>query len=141
MAESKPDSNRPSDANPRVVPLGSPRPQPGRSEREGDVVSWNTFAIAVALLVFAAAALIVQTQRVANRNEQIGALTGQVQGLEAQLTAANAQLATYHLQLGRIRSSVSAVVDEVSNLNALVQVNPFSEPAAPTPPADLPAAD
>jgi len=64
----------------------------------------------------------------------------QVEGLELQLSAANAQLTNYHSQLGRIRTSVSAVVDQVANLNELVQANPFAPPAAPTAAAESPAA-
>ena len=130
MAEAKPaDPSRPADGNPRVVPLGTRSPG-GRPAPDADGVSWNTFGIAIVLLVLAVAALLVQTQRVANRNEQIDVLNGQVASLESQLTSANTQLATYHTQLGLIRSSVSAVIDQVTNLNALVQENPFAPPAA-----------
>src|SRR5215470_3905899 len=121
MAEAKPaDPTRPAEGSPRVVPLGA-RPQPPGRPAPDDGVSWNTFGIAVVLLVLAVAALLVQTQRIANRNEQIDALNGQVASLEGQLASANTQLATYHTQLGLIRSSVSAVIDQVNNLNALVQ--------------------
>src|SRR4030095_5256381 len=117
MAEAKAaDPTRP-EGSPRVVPLGAARPQPGRAEPERGGVSWGVFGIAVTLLVFATAALIIQ-------NHRIGALSGQVAGLEAQLTAANAQLATYHTQLGLIRTSVSAMVGQVANLRALVECDP-----------------
>jgi hypothetical protein len=137
MAEAKPaDPNRPSDAGARVVPLGAQKPNPGRAEPARDGVSWNAFAIAVALLVFAAAALVVQTQRVSNQAERIGALSGQVEDLTSQLSTANAQLATYHARLGLIRSSVAAVADQVANLSDLVRADPLTEPppaiAAPT---------
>ena len=132
MAEAKPaDPTRPAEGSPRVVPLGAARPQPGSAKLERDGVSWGVFGIAVALLVFASAALIVQTHRV-------GTLSGQVAGLEAQLTAANAQLATYHTQLGLIRTSVSAVVDQMANLSALVESDPLAA-AAPAAPVDSPA--
>jgi hypothetical protein len=122
MAEAKSaDPTRPA-GNPRVVPLGAARPQPGRAEPERAGVSWGVFGIAIALLVFATAALIVQTHRV-------GALSGEVAGLEAQLTAANGQLAIYHTQLGLIRTSVSAVVDQVAKLSALVESDPLAPPA------------
>ena len=137
MAEPKSDSNRPAEGTPRVVPLGAARPQAPRSEPDG--VSWTAFGIAVALLVFAGAALLVESQRVANRNEQIGVLSGQVAGLETQLRAADAELATYHAQLARIRRSVSAVADEVANLSQLVQVDPFAKPPVPPAPAEAPA--
>ena len=141
MAELKPvEPTRAAEGSPRVVPLDAARPQPGPAEPARDGVSWRAFGIAVALLVFATAALIVQTQRVANQAEQIGALSGQVEGLEVQLSGANAQLTIYHSQLGRIRTSVSAVVDQVANLNELVQANPFAPPAAPTAAAESPAA-
>jgi len=131
MAEVKPaDPNRPAEGSARVVPLGAARAQPGRAEPDG--VSWTAFRITVVLLVFAAAALIVQTQRVANRNERIGVLSGQVAGLESQLRTANAQLATYHAQLARIRSTVSTVADQVATLAELV-ADPFAEPAPPAP--------
>jgi hypothetical protein len=139
MAEAKPaDPSRPAEGSPRVVPLGArsgARPAP-------DGVSWNTFGVAMVLLVLAVAGLLVQTQRVANRGEQIAALNEQVAGLENRLASANTQLATYHTQLGLIRSSVSAVIDQVTNLNALVQENPFAPPAsiaAPDAPAESPA--
>jgi hypothetical protein len=129
MAEVKPaDPTRPAEGNPRVVPLAAQRPQPTRPEAQRDGVSWNAFGIALALLVFAAVALIVQTHRV-------DALSGQVAGLETQLAAANTQLATYHTQLGLIRTSVAAVVDQVTNLNELVHSDPLA--AAPAePPAE-----
>jgi hypothetical protein len=131
MAEVKSaDPTRPADGSPRVVPLGAAR-SAARTEVEHDGVSWNAFGIAVALLVFAVAALVVQTHRV-------GSLTGQVEGLTAELTAANTQLATYHTQLGLIRNSVSAVVDQVASLNELVQADPLAPPPSTTgePPAD-----
>src|SRR5262245_35591172 len=122
MAEAKSaDPTRPAEGSPRVVPLGAPRPQPPRAEPERNGVSWSAFGIAIALLVFAAVALIVQTHRV-------GALSGQVDTLEAQLSVANAQLATYHVRLDLIRTSVSAVVDQVANLSALVESDPLAAP-------------
>src|SRR5262245_3041333 len=112
MAEAKPaDPTRPAEGSPRVVPLGARSPS-GRPATDADGVSWNSFGIAVVLLVLAVGALLVQTQRVANRNEQIDGLNGQVASLESRLSAANTQLATYHTQLGLIRSSVSAVIDQ-----------------------------
>ena len=141
MAEAKPaDASRPVDGSPRVVPLGAR--SPGRPTPDADGVSWNTFGIAMVLLVLAVAGLLVQTQRVSNRGEQIAALNEQVSSLEDRLASANTQLATYHTQLGLIRSSVSAVIDQVTNLNALVQENPFAPPAslaAPNAPAETPA--
>src|SRR5262245_30138786 len=134
MAEAKSaDTTRPAEGSSRGVPLGGPRPQPPRAEVERDGVSWRAFGIAIALLVVAAAALIVQTHRV-------GALSGQVATLEAQLSAANAQLATYHARLDLIRTSVSAVVDQVANLSALVESDPLAAPADPAPPTDSPDA-
>jgi hypothetical protein len=122
MGEAKPaDPTRPAEGS-RVVPLEAVRPQPGGAEPGRDGVSWSAFAIAVVLLVFATGALIVQTRRV-------GSLSGQVAGLEARLTAANTQLANYHTQLGLIRTSVSAVVDQVANLSALVESDPLAPPA------------
>ena len=134
MAEAKSaDPTRPADGSPRVVPLGAPRPQGSRPEPDRDWVSWNAFGIALALLVFAAAALIVQTHRV-------GALSDQVATLETQLGAANAQLATYHTHLGLIRNSVSAVADQVANLSALVATDPLAKPADPAAVPDSPDA-
>ena len=136
MADAKPaDSTRPAEGSPRVVPLGT-RTQPGRPEPARDGVSWNMFWIVAALLVFALAALLVQTQRVSNQAAEIGALSGQVEGLEAQLSAANAQLAGYDRQLGLIRAHVSAMVDQVTALSSLVAAPPAIPPAlaAPIPP-------
>jgi hypothetical protein len=106
------------------VPLGAPRPPHAESQRDG--VSWSAFGIALALLLFAAVALIVQTHRV-------DALSGKVDGLEAELAAAHGQLATYHAQLGLIRSSVAAVVDQVTSLDELVQADPGAVPAPEAP--------
>ena len=130
MAEAKSaDPTRPAEGGSRVVPLGAPRPQPPRAEPERNGVSWRAFGIVMALLVLAAVALIVQTHRV-------GSLSGEVATLEAQLSAANVQLATYHARLDLIRTSVSAVVDQVANLSALVESDPLAAPAEPAPPAD-----
>jgi uncharacterized coiled-coil protein SlyX len=140
MADAKPaDSARAAEGSPRVVPLGT-RAQPGRPEPARDGVSWNTFGIAAALLVFALAALLVQTQHVSNQADRISALDGQVAGLEAQLSAANAQLAGYDRKLGLIRAHVATVVDQVTALSSLVAAPPAVPPAlaAPAPP---PAAD
>jgi hypothetical protein len=136
MADAKPaDPARAGEGSPRVVPLGA-RPQPGRRDPAHDGVSWNLFGIVAALLVFAIAALLVQTQRVSNQAAEISALSGQVEGLDAQLSAANARLAGYDRQLGLIRANVSSVVDQVTALSALVSANPVpsAPPAAPAPP-------
>jgi hypothetical protein len=135
MADAKPaDSARPAEGSPRVVPLGT-RTLPGR-EPARDGVSWNMFWVVAALLVFALAALLVQTQRVSNQAAEISALSGQVDGLEAQLSAANARLAGYDRQLGLIRAHVSTMVDQVTALSALVAAPPAIPPAlaAPAPP-------
>jgi hypothetical protein len=135
MAEAKSaDPTRPGDAAARVVPLGAPRPQAPRVEPVRDGVSWSAFGIAVALIVFAAVALIVQTQRV-------GALSAQVAGLETQLGTAQAQLATYHARLGLIRTSVAAVSDQVANLSALVESDPVAPPAEPADAAPIDSPD
>jgi hypothetical protein len=137
MADAKPaDPPRAGEGSPRVVPLGA-RPQRGRTAPDRDGVSWGVFGIVAALLVFALAALLVQTQHVSNQAAQISALSGQVQGLEAQLSAANARVAGYDRQLGMIRANVSTVVDQVSALAQLVETNP--SPVAPAPPT--PAAE
>ena len=136
MADAKPaDPARPGEGNPRVVPLGA-RTQPGRSTRDRDGVSMGVFGIVAALLVFAIAALLVQTQHVSNQAAQISALSGQVEGLQAQLSAANARLAGYDRQLGLIRANVSSLVDQVTALSELVQPSPVPPPpvAAPAPP-------
>ena len=135
MADAKPaDPARPGEGNPRVVPLGA-RTQPGRRDPARDGVSWGVFGIVAALLVFAIAALLVQTQHVSNQAAQISALSGQVEGLEAQLSGANARLAGYDRQLGLIRANVATVVDQVSALAQLVEKNP--SPVAPVaPPAN-----
>ena len=74
MADSKPsDPVRVAEGNPRVVPLGAAKPQANRGDAESGV-SQRAFAIVLALLVFASAALIVQTQRVSNKAERIAAL-------------------------------------------------------------------
>ena len=136
MADAKPaDPARPGEGNPRVVPLGA-RTQPGRPGPARDGVSWGVFGIVTALLVFAIAALLVQTQHVSNQAAQISALSGQVEGLEAQLSAANAQLAGYDRQIGLIRANVASVVDQVTALSQLVKSGPLPPPpaAAPAPP-------
>jgi hypothetical protein len=138
MADAKPaDSARPAEGSPRVVPLGT-RTQPGRRDPAREGVSWNSFWIVMALLVFALAALLVQTQRVSNQAQQISALSGQVEGLEGQLSAANVQLAGYDRQLGLIRANVAMVVDQVTALSKLVAPTPAF---APTPPAPAPPPD
>jgi hypothetical protein len=136
MADAKPaDPARVGEGSPRVVPLGA-RTQPGRLDPGRDGVSWGVFGIVAALLVFAIAALLVQTQHVSNQAAQISELTGQVQGLEAQLSGANARLAGYDRQLGLIRANVSSVVDQVTALSQLVEASPFppAPAAAPAPP-------
>jgi hypothetical protein len=144
MAEAKPaDPTRASDGNPRVVPLGTARPQAGRGHRARDGVSWGAFGIAVALLVFVTVGLLVQTQRATSQAARIGVLNSQVSGLEADLAAAHAQLAGYDRQLALIRAGVSSLVDQAATLNALVQANPVSPVplAAPAASAQTPAAD
>jgi hypothetical protein len=140
MADAKPaDPARVGDASPRIVPLGA-RTRLGRPDPGQDGVSWGVFGIVAALLVFAIAALLVQTQHVSNQAAQISALNGQVEGLEAQLSGANARLAGYDRQLGLIRANVSSVVDQVAALSKLVESNPL--PAAPAAaPAPPPSAD
>jgi hypothetical protein len=134
MAEVKSaDPTRTAEGGSRVVPFGAPRREPARAESERNGVSWSAFGIAVALIAFAAAALIVQTHRV-------GTLTDRASRLEAQLDAANAQLATYHAQLGLIRTSVAAVADQVANLSTLVEADPGATPANPAEPNDSPDA-
>ena len=136
MADAKPaDPARPGEGSPRVVPLGA-RTQPGRRDPARDGVSWGVFGIVAALLVFAIAALLVQTQHVSNQAAEIGALSDQVEGLDAQLSAANARLAGYDRQLGLIRANVSSLVDQVTALSELVQPSPVPPPpvAAPAPP-------
>ena len=138
MADAKPaDPARAGEGSPRVVPLGA-RLRPGRSGPDRDGVSWGVFGIVAALLVFALAALLVQTQHVSNQAAQISALSGQVEGLEALLSAANARVASYDRQLGLIRANVSTVVDQVTALSKLVEASPFPAPpvAAPAPPPD-----
>ena len=138
MADAKPaDPARAGEASPRVVPLGA-RPQTRRPEPDHGGVSWGVFGIVAALLVFAIAALLVQTQHVSNQAEQISALSSEVEGLEGQLSAANARLAGYDRQLGLIRANVGTVVDQVTALAKLVETSPIAPapPAAPAPPPD-----
>jgi hypothetical protein len=128
MADAKPsDANRP-EGGPRVVPLGTARPQTGGSESDPGV-SQRAFTVVLALLVFASAALIVQSNRVSNKAERIAALEGQVEGLSVQLSAANTQIATYDMQMSLIRASVASITDQMANLNDLVG----AAPAAPAP--------
>jgi hypothetical protein len=132
MADAKPaDPAHVGEGAPRVVPLGA-RPQSGRRDPGHDGVSWGVFGIVAALLVFAIAALLVQTQHVSDQAAQISALNGQVEGLEAQLSGANAKLAGYDRQLGLIRANVASVVDQVTALSGLVEAKP--SPVAPAPP-------
>ena len=132
MADAKPaDPARAGEGSPRIVPLGA-RTQPGRRDPDRDGVSWGVFGIVAALLVFAIAALLVQTQHVSNQAAQISALSGEVEGLEARLSAANARLAGYDRQLGLIRAHVGSVVDQVTALSELVEATP--SPAVPAPP-------
>ncbi len=142
MAEAKPvDPTRAAESSPKLVPLpddrktsaSASRPQPGRQEPERSGVSWNAFGLALALLLFAIAGLIVQTQRVSNQAEQIGLLNGQVEGLQTQLSAANTQLATYDMQLTLVRATVADVSQQMANLTELVSANPFASEPSETP--------
>ena len=140
MAEVKPaDPARPTESSPRVVPLGSARPQPSHGEPESRV-SQRVFAIVLGLLVLASAALIIQTQRVSNKAERIAALEGQVEGLSVQLSAANTQIATYDMQLSLIRSTVAAISDQMATLSDLVAPDALAAPetAPVVPPEKLP---
>jgi hypothetical protein len=140
MAEAKPaDPLRVAEGNQRVVPLGAAKPQANRGETESGV-SQRAFAIVLALLVFASAALIVQTQRVSNKAARIAALEGQVEGLSVQLSAANTQIATYDMQMLLIRSTVASITDQMANLSDLVGTAPVPlEPAMPPTPPESPA--
>jgi len=142
MAEAKPvDPARAAESSPKLVALpedrkasaSASRPQPGRQEPERTGVSWNAFGLAVALLLFATAGLIAQTQRVSNQAEQIGLLNGQVEGLQVQLSAANTQLATYDMQLTLVRATVAEVSQQMADLSDLVNTNPFASEPSETP--------
>jgi hypothetical protein len=126
----------PAEVSPRVVAL--PNAQPSRSEPEPGV-SQRAFAIVLGLLVLASAALIVQTQRVSNKAEQIAALEGQVEGLSVQLSAANTQIATYDMQLTLIRSTVASISDQMANLSELVGPGPTAPVPASIVPPEPPA--
>ena len=81
------------------------------------------FWLLVALVVVAAAGLVVQTQRA-------GELQGAVELLEGELFTTRTALDAYEARFDEVRDSVGSLQAQLEQLNALVNADPLSEPAA-----------
>jgi hypothetical protein len=122
-----PESDTAEAKRPRLVEVsggGAERPQ-SEARRGGQLGrSGRLSALFALLLLFAVAALLVQSRRV-------GELSGEVAALESQVDIANRQLAAYEAQRELVRDSLGGVLEDLSALHQLVSEAPLavSEPA------------
>jgi hypothetical protein len=103
---------------PSVAPPAEDRAKASESPGRG----W-LFWLLVGLVVVAAAGLVVQTQRA-------GELQGAVELLEGELFTTRTALDAYEARFDEVRDSVGSLRAQLEQLNALVNADPLSEPAA-----------
>jgi hypothetical protein len=82
------------------------------------------FWLLLALFIAASAGLVVQTQHA-------GELQGTIEALEGELFTTRSALDAYEVRFGEVRDSVASLQAQLERLNALVNADPLSEPAAP----------
>jgi hypothetical protein len=144
VAEPKPASEKPNliavPSEPRTgsdAPSAGSTPSPARpaplpanpQEKKGP--PWGLWLLA-GLLAVATVVGWVQSERLAQSEARVTALSEQVLGLEAQLSVANTRIHTFEMERGEVREAVSDIAQRVLLLSELV--------GGPTEPAAAPEA-